>query len=316
MRRLSAFLTILFLTLNFTACGNRNGSEDTIRFAISRTDWNTLGVIAAEKGFFAEQGLNVEITYLPTGVQCLEALVSNSADIGTIVDVNLANLGYTENTNISVVACINTTASVGIIARRSTGIETPEDLRNRRIAVSFGTTSEVYANNFINKYNLSSDIEIINVPANTIVAALISESVDAIVSWNPFLYNAQEALNGDVTYFNEDDVYDMFLGVNNNYINENRSNVIKFLNAIEKAAIFVENNESEAQEIIARVVNLDIEAVKDSWQLHNFNVSLSAENLERVIGIGEYFKNDTANRGKPFPEYSTYFDYSLLEEFS
>jgi len=151
-------------------------------------------------------------------------------------------------------------------------------------------------------------------PTDTLNASLISGTVDAIVCWNPFLYNAQKALNGDVVYFRETDfVYDMFLGVNKDYIDKNRNNVISFLKAIEMAATFVKNNESEAQEIIAKVVNIDIDAVKDSWQLNDFTISLGDENLDRVISIGEYFKDNAENKGKPLPEYSKYFDYSLME---
>jgi len=132
MRKLSLFLLVFFLTISLTSCVNNSKDLKTMHLAISKIDWNTLSIIAAEKGFFAEQGLNLEITYLPTGVQCLEALVSNSADIGTVVDTNVANFGYTENKNISVVACVNTTASVGVVASKSAGINTPEDLRNKK----------------------------------------------------------------------------------------------------------------------------------------------------------------------------------------
>jgi len=230
------------------------------------------------------------------------------------MDVVVANLGYSENTNVSIVASINDTSSTCIIARKSAGIENPEDLRGKKLALSSGTSSEIYAARFINKYNLSDDIEIVKMPTNTISSAIITESVDAISAWGPFLYNAQKALGEDAIFFRGADVFNVLVAVDKDYANKNRDKVTRVLKAIEKAAAFAKDNESEAQEIVARVVNLDSEYIEEIWQFHDFHVSLDVENLERVIDIGEYYKDDETNRGKSFPDYSIYFDYSFMEE--
>jgi ABC-type nitrate/sulfonate/bicarbonate transport system substrate-binding protein len=273
-----------------------------------------LAIIAFEMGFFEEQGLNVEITYLPTGAECFQAVISNSADIGTTMDVMVGNFGFSGDLNISVVASINTTASTSIVARRSAGIENPEDLRGKRLAFSPGLSSEVYAMNFLNHHNLSEDVEILRMQANTISAAIISGSVDAIAAFGPFLFNAQMALGEDAIIFREYGVFDVLLVANTDFANENRDMIIQLIRAFEMASEFAYHNVSEAQEIVARVVNLDLEYVEEIWQFHDFYVGLGMENLERVITIGELYKEYEANRGRAFPDYLGFFDFSFMEE--
>jgi len=217
---------------------------------------------------------------------------------------------------VSVIASINTNSSVSIVARKSAGINEPTDLKGKKLALSPGTSAEIYAMDFIDKYNLSDDIEVVKMQANTISAAIISKSVDAISSWGPYLYNAQETLGEDSICFRGTDVYDMFLGVNNGYTNRNKDIIVRFLKAIMKAATFAKDNASEAQKIVAKILNLDLEIVKGIWEFHDFKVELNVDNLSRVIDIAEHYKGDNANSGKPFPEYSDYFDYSLMEEMN
>jgi len=313
MKKVLVVLVAIIMILSFGACG-KNDKSETIRFAIPRNDQHALAIIASEKGFFKEQGLKVEVTYLPTGVECYQALLSNSADIGTTMDVMIANFGFSGDTNVSVTASINTTFSTCVIARRSAGIEKPEDLRGKKLAMSPGMSSEIYTANFIDKYNLSGDVEIVKMQTNTISSAIISESVDAICAFGPFFYNALKSLGDDAIVFSGDTAFDALMIVNNDYASKNRDNVVRFIKALEQAATFSKENELEAQEIVAHVVNLDMDAVKEIWKSHDFHISLGDENLERVINIAEYYKNEETNKAKPFPDYSRFFDYSFLEE--
>jgi len=74
MKRILAILLIIVIAFSFNAC--KNQKSETIRFAVSRHDQASLAIIASEKGFFKEQGLDVEVTYLPTGVECYKAIIS------------------------------------------------------------------------------------------------------------------------------------------------------------------------------------------------------------------------------------------------
>jgi ABC-type nitrate/sulfonate/bicarbonate transport system substrate-binding protein len=234
--------------------------------------------------------------------------------MGTIVSTNVVNLGFTGNTNVSVIASIDTNNANGIVGRKSAGINVPEDSRGRKIAFNPATSAEIFLVRFLEKYNLTGDVELVKMQTNTISTALVSKSVDAICSFGSFLYNSEKAMDGDVTFFREEDFHDMYLGLNKDYISKNRDTVQKVIKALKKAEAFTESNTADAQEIAAQIVNLELDLVQNTWTLHYYSIILNTESKDRVISIGEYYKNDNANKGKPFPDYSIYFDYSFMEE--
>jgi len=313
MKKLLTLLLMFVMVLSLAACEK----SETVRFATPKSDWAGLGLIAVEKGFFEKQGLNVKVSYVDTGVQAMQAIVSNSVDFAAIVDTNVATLGFSGNENIMVLASTNNYSASAIVARKSAGINKPKDLKGKRLAVSFGTTSEIYAERLLRNYGLSlNDVKIHKLAPGAIGAALISKSVDAISSWEPWNYNAAKAIGDDAIVFKEPAVYtgNMFLVVNREFAKSNKATTIKFLKAMKEAADFAKNNPTDAQAILASVINLDLEVVQNIWNGLDYDVTFDNDYINRVIKIGEYYKKDNANTGKAFPDYAEYFDGSFFKE--
>ena len=274
-------------------------------------------MIAIEKGFFKEQGLSVKVSYVDTGVQAMQALVSGSVDFASVVDTNLATLGFSGNEEVIILASTNNYVASAIVARKSSGIYNPKDLKGKKLAISSGTTSEIYADKLLKKYGLSfNDVEIVKLAPGAIGAALISKAVDAISSWEPWNYNTVKTIDDDAIIFKEPAVYtgNMFLGVNKGFANNNKAITVKFLKAMKEAADFAKSNPVEAQAILAGVINLDTEVVQNIWEGLDYDVTFSNEYVDRVIKIGEYYKEDKANTGKALPDYTKYFDGSFIKE--
>jgi len=303
-------LMILMIAL-LTSCEHRNDAP--IRFFVARNDWGALAIIAYERGYFEKQGLDVIVTYLPTGVHALEAMIAGSADIGTFSDANLSNYVFAGGDGVLVVAGINTSGSIRIMGRKDAGIINPEDLSGRRLAISPGTPSEIVADIFIEMHNLEN-VELVTITPPMTTSALISASVDAIVTWEPFLFNAERILGAsEVVVFDTEEVFDFLLAVDRNFALENRSCVIKILKALNNAADFMANNVSEAQIIISEVIQVDLDVVQGTWGVHSFTVYLDEYLINRVIRIGEFNQYLEVNIGTPFPDFSVFFDFSFME---
>ena len=317
MKKLLVLALLCAIAFTFVACGNKTGELETVRFTSPKSDWAGLGLIAIEKGYFEKQGLNVEVSYVDTGVQAMQALVSGSVDFASVVDTNVATLGFSGNEEVSIVASTNNYTASAIVARKSSGISTPADLKGKKLAISSGTTSEIYAVRLLEKYGLTlNDVEISKIAAGAIGASLISKAVDAISSWEPWNYNAIKAIGDDAITFREPAVYtgNMFLGVNKEFAKNNKATTVKFLKAMKEAANFAKSNPSEAQATLAGVINLDLEVMQSIWDGLDYDVTFSNEYIDRVTKIGEYYKEDEANKGKVFPDYSKYFDGSFAKE--
>ena len=312
---------IVFLALSIFGCKNKTDSSELteVTFATSKNMWCGLGLIAYEKEYFKEYGLDVDIKFLDAGRYCLDALVSESAEFATIVEVNTAYFGYTGNTSIINIASIVSSTSSGIIANMSNGIEKPEDLAGKILALSPGTTSDIFANRFIEKYKLSrKNIELRQIQPIAMHGAVVSGGVDAASTWDPHIYNINKSLSGNGIVFRDPEIYTgyMLVATRKEWASKNKSTVTSFIKALKKAEQFAISNVNEAKMIVSNIINLDFEIVSATWEDHVMTLKLDEkELLEAIKSEGTWFNQNLEEyKNQEVPDYEPYIVDDYLME--
>jgi ABC-type nitrate/sulfonate/bicarbonate transport system substrate-binding protein len=314
-------ILILIGIILFKVCTQNDNKVKQVNFATSKNMWCALGLIANENGYFADEGLKVNIKYLDAGKYCLDALVSNSVEFATIVEVNIAYYGFTGDTSVEIIASLVNSTSSGIVVRKSSNILKPEDLKGKTLAFSPGTTSDIFANWFLEKYNLSSsNVELMKIQPNAIVGAMTSKSIDAASTWDPHIYNIKKIMGNDIIEFRDSSVYTGYLNlaIRKKWGSQNSETVEAFLRALKKAELFVKNNKGEAQKIISKVINLDLEIVKGTWQYHDMELKLNKTQMTNAINkIGQWAIKSMENfKNKKLPNFQNYVNDSYLKEIN
>lgn len=288
-----------------------------VSLATSKNLWCGLSLIAKLKGFYEQEGLDVDVQYLQSGRYCLDALVSGSADFANIVEVNVAYFGFTGNTNVAVVGSVVSSTGSAIVARKSSGIAKPEDLRGKRLAFSPGTTSDVFAYRFLKKYGLGpNDLTLTKIQPLAMQSTMLGKGADAVSTWQPFVHAITQGLKDDAILFEAPDVYVGYetVAVRKDWAGRNKDTVKAFLRANRAAEAFVKNNPAAAQEALAKEINLDLETVRSIWSQHNFVLELNVEELGAAITkIGEQIRQlEEEFAAKALPEYKAFFDASYV----
>lgn len=154
-RRLAGLLMLLMLTA--AACGGDDGgggggdggtaAPTTIRFQASWIpDCQFAGYLMAnEQGFFADENLEVEI--LPGGpnVNPIQQVVSGAADI-TVNKVVALYAARDQGLPVKAIAQFDRVSSFPLVARKDSGIATPEDMRGKDVGIWYdGDEYEVLA---------------------------------------------------------------------------------------------------------------------------------------------------------------------------
>lgn len=76
---------ILMLTIGLTACGEKEEAVQKVRVAeVTRSIFYAPEYVAIEKGFFKEEGLNIELTTTWGGDKTMTTLLSNGADVALV----------------------------------------------------------------------------------------------------------------------------------------------------------------------------------------------------------------------------------------
>lgn len=149
-------LIILFLAglliLGTTGCGNRQGGEPATETVTESLKLGVLSledilpmVVANEKGYFAEEGLEVELISFQSTVESQSAFQSGEID-GMMNDMVVAALLKESGTDLRVTSV--TLEATGerrrfaIVASPDSGINRVEDLKGKELGISFNSIIE------------------------------------------------------------------------------------------------------------------------------------------------------------------------------
>ena len=303
-------------------CGKptaESASLTKVRFSTSKNVWCSLALLADAKGFFREEGLDVELSYTDGGRYCMDALLSDSADVGNIVETNVSYLGYRGNNTVLVVANVVRSTSIAIVARRSSGINELNDLVGKRLAYVPGMQGEIFANRVLKKHNIDvSKIDVQKLQPKAIPPALDSGNVDAASTWEPFVYACTRALGDDAVVFRDAKAHKgyMHLAVRRQWAKDNPETLKSVLRALKKADSFAAQHTDEAHQILAEIMHVDVELVKAIWPYFEVRLEFDAAEVEAAIQAeGEWVRESQADfKGKPLPDYSMYVDGSYMAD--
>lgn len=164
-----------------------------------------------------------------------------------------------------------------IIARKDRGITKVADLSGKKIGVAIGTAPEFYVGRFleINGVN-SSDITLINVSPQQSLNALQNGTVDAVIAWEPYVSEIEEALGGTVLKWEaqEDQLTYFDLHCTVEWVKTNPELIARFLKSLSQAESYLINNPDQAKNIIQAKLGYSREYVDKVWPAHKFGLSL------------------------------------------
>jgi ABC-type nitrate/sulfonate/bicarbonate transport system substrate-binding protein len=312
-------LAITLVTLNFAGCrhlGSGGQTAERVTLATSKNPWSALTIIAQKKGFFKEEGVEVDLQYVQAAKLAMDALVSGSTQFSNVVETNLAFLGFTNNTDIEIIATHCESHDGAIIARTDAKIQSPKDLEGKKLGVLQGTTSQVFADRFIEKYKLDrSKIQIVNLTPVAIQSSILSKDIDAGSIWQPFVYNVKRQLGDGAVIFADDQVYVGYfnLAVQRDWARQHPQAVAAVLRAHLKAEEFARANREAAIELVAQEIGIEKEAVAQFWSQYVYRVQIRPQLAQEIARQGEWIRNtQSQHQGQPLPSYQSAVDDTYL----
>lgn len=224
---------------------------------------NAPALIADKKGFYAAEGLNVDIKSFSDGPLLQQAVAAGDLDVAYVGSPPVYHW-FSRGLESKILAQVNF-GQAAVIANSKSAINTIGDLRGKKLAgVAKGSGMDVLLRGFVltekGKLDPDRDVSIINMPAPNMNAALEHNEVDAAFSWEPFV--SQSLLRGtsklilDVN--KELPQYPWYVVISLPSTLKNRpEDVVKLLRAHLKAIAFLQTNPEEANQIIAQEFKLE-----------------------------------------------------------
>jgi ABC-type nitrate/sulfonate/bicarbonate transport system substrate-binding protein len=277
-----------------------------------------LPILAEQQGFFKAEGLDARPNYVQTGKIAMDAVVSRDLQLGVIVDVNIGFVKFQDGANVAVVAGVMDKFDDAIVARKDMGIEKPQDLEGKELAILPGTTSHRFADLFIDFYKLDrSRIKILNLAPPAIQASLLSRQIPAGSVWQPFRYNVQQQLGDKAVQMNDRRIYRSrcLLAVRTDFAGDYRAEIRAFLRALIKAEGFARNNRETAIGILARELSMEPTILAAVWDEYILGVTLDPALPQVFSDTGAWVvRSQKGFEGRQVPSYADVVDPSFLKE--
>ncbi len=354
MRKKSIFgiLSILFLMTVLFGCGDHqkvqgnqeSGGTDssksveqeemTISVGLLKATGGAPLFIASEKGYFKEEGINVDFKWFDASNPINVAVASNNVDIGSPgLSADLYNM-VASGQKVSIVSDrgkekqgYNSITSV--VVHKDSGIASVEDLKGKKVGVTaIGSAAHYAMGRILEKHGLTlEDIQL--VPMNTMQGlseALKGEQLDAVVLVTTHVKDAVDSGFGKVLVdtANEIDYQTNGLIVSPKF-GENREAVVRFLRAYLKGARYYdeavftkENGElvpgenfEEVVSLTSKTIEAPEEIVKNTFFYIDPNGELDVEDIKRQINW--YYKEDLLGKALDVEEIvnTEYLDEAL-----
>ncbi len=155
--------------------------------------------IAEQRGYFKDEGLDVEISDFAGGSRALQAVVGGSADVCSGAFEHTISLQNKGQSFCAFVLQGRAPQIVLAISSKLEGYKTPADLKGKKIGVTApGSSTNMMVNFFLSKHGLKpTDVSIIGVGAAAgAVAAMRAGQIDAISNLDPVITTLERA--GDI----------------------------------------------------------------------------------------------------------------------
>lgn len=252
-------LFLLSLLLVLTACSDKG--EESIKVVLDWTpNTNHTGIyVAQEKGYFKENGLNIEIIQPPEdGATTLVS--SGKAEYGIdFQDYISAAFDKEEPLPVTAIAALVQHNTSGIISKKGDGIDAPKGMNGKTYASWDLPIEHAILKSVVEEDG--GDYDSINIIPSTItdVVTALNTDIDAIWVYYGWDGIAAEVKGLETDFFAFKDIqpvldyYSPILIANNEYIKNNSEEVKLFLDALAKGYEYAIDNPKEAADILLKL---------------------------------------------------------------
>jgi NitT/TauT family transport system substrate-binding protein len=275
--------------------------------------------VAQQKGFFKEEGLDVQTKSFSSPGDGLKPLLSGDLDavlstadsVLTVVDKAPGQLKIVYLTDTS-------SGADAILATKD--IKSIKEMKGKKVAATLGQCNQLLLSKALDKAGLTEkDINLVNMNPDDAGAAFAAGQLDAAVTWEPWITKVSGEQKGHVIFSSKDTpmlILDV-LAVNTKAAAKRSAETRAFLKALNRGYEFVLAHKDEAAALAGKALEQKPEEVKP--MLDKITLYGPAKNRELLAGpaaeaskqVAQFFKDKKVN--DTLVDTSALFDASYLK---
>jgi NitT/TauT family transport system substrate-binding protein len=274
-------------------------------------------VLVAANSFYPE-----ELTVAEGGVRSITA---GEAIVATNAETQLLRESVT-NPDLRIIMTV-TESFYRLVARRSAGIETLEDLRGKRVMVPANTSANYYLVAMLRTVGLrEEDVELVGLPPargsqtgmDQMSDALVAGDVDVISIWEPESEDAIEQLGDDAVVLQDRSVYREVFNLHTTATAladpATRRSVVDFVRAVLDATDALKLDPAPYWPHVSNVIGYSVEEIEASWPEMEFPADFVPDLLDVLEEEEVWVAQERDREPRSRAELADLVDRSVLAE--
>ena len=285
----STFRAAFALALGFAACNGAAFAQETLKIAAGqRGNWDTsVAEIGQRGGIFKKHGLNLEIVYTQGSGETLQAVISESVDVGVAVGIMGALSAYSKGAPVRVIGAETTGAGdLYWYVKADSPIKTLKDADGKTIAFSTkGSSTDGVVTAFIRQYDLKAVPTATGSPSSTLTQVM-SGQIDVGWAAPPFGLDQLDkgeirrlATGNDAAVFKGQTVRTLATSVK--VLQTRKAAIEKFMKAYRESIDWLYSSD-DALKVYSEWINISVPKLK---RTRDEFFSKAAVDPDKIVGI-------------------------------
>ena len=268
-------ITAMFIYINPKTPANQ-GQLELVTIGAEFTQVNMLLFVAQSRNYFSDNDLNVTLKQYNSGAAALGAMINGEVNIAMSSEFSVVGKALA-NSSISILGTIDRLQQIYVVARKDRDIQNISDIADKSVGLTIGNSAEFFLGRFLELNNMNlSQVKIVDIQPNSIVDALTKGTVDAVVTWQPYINQIENLMGPDIVGWPAQGGQQIYCAASaaNSWINSHNRTVVKFLEAIAEAEKYLYSNPTDVKNILGNKLNYSAAYIDSIWSDHQFTLSL------------------------------------------
>ena len=196
MSRLPRFSGLSLAVLGLLAAVTHSPAQNAkLDAALSNSWWGHIPImLAVEKGYFKELGIDVEVKSVPSSADRVRAVTAGSVAFSNLGRIAVISEMANDNKSFYFFANVDDSpGNEGCWARP--GFASFKDLKGKKVAAN--TSAQITMNGLLENEGMAEkDVQFVNLPGGEMAGAIARGDVDAACVWEPLFTNVKNAASG------------------------------------------------------------------------------------------------------------------------
>ncbi|MFH6787005.1 MULTISPECIES: ABC transporter substrate-binding protein [Methylobacterium] len=247
-------------------------------------------LVASEKGYFKEAGIEPKFIPFQSGREGFEALIGGQLDVNVMAEFP-AVVGTMRKQPFSVLAVLSRYAANRLITTPASGASDLAGLSGKTIGLPLGTNVQFMVDEDLKRAGVKA--QIVNLTPPDLPPALLRGDVDAIATFPNAFGGARRILGERYRELPVSPYATTFVvAASREFLAKDAAVATKLLGALTRADAFMSSDPAGAQDIVAKTAGktLTLEAIRAGWGHYHYDVALDGGLLDLMAREGAWIR--------------------------